>query len=134
MVGSDDDGGRSRRLGVEDRGWSIINQVLGGRMTERSGDAVCGLHHAQEDDERVFLGSASKSRSTVSPELASKPVAMVHGSASKLFARVSRFGHQNRLQRFDDLIHKITATVFWFVPQNPVGGGLSICASKPMCE
>jgi hypothetical protein len=36
---------------------------------------VCGLHHAQEDEERGFLGLASKPRSTISPSLASKSVA-----------------------------------------------------------
>jgi hypothetical protein len=46
MVGSDEDQGRSRRLGVEDREWSSIGWVLGGQMMERSGDAVCSLHHA----------------------------------------------------------------------------------------
>jgi hypothetical protein len=30
--------------------------VLGGRAIERSGDAVCGLHHARGDEERGFLG------------------------------------------------------------------------------
>jgi hypothetical protein len=30
--------------------------VFGGRATERSGDAVCDLHRARRDDERVFLG------------------------------------------------------------------------------
>jgi hypothetical protein len=30
MTGSDEDRGRSRRLGVEDRGWSRTSQVLGG--------------------------------------------------------------------------------------------------------
>jgi hypothetical protein len=38
---------------------------------------VCGLHHAQGDNEREFLGLASKPRSTASPSLASKPVATV---------------------------------------------------------
>jgi hypothetical protein len=77
MAGSDEDRGRSRRLGAEDQGYSSAGQVLGGRTIERSGDAVCGLHHAQGDEERGFLGLASKPRSTVSPGLASKPVAMV---------------------------------------------------------
>jgi hypothetical protein len=36
-------------------------------MIERSGDNVCGLHRTQRDEERVFLGLASKPRSTVSP-------------------------------------------------------------------
>jgi hypothetical protein len=56
MAGSDEDLGRSRRLGVEDRGWSSAGRVLGGRMIERSSDAVCGLYHTQEDKERGFLG------------------------------------------------------------------------------
>jgi hypothetical protein len=42
---------------------------------ERSGDVVCSLHHAQGDKECGFLSLASKTRSTVSPGLASKPVA-----------------------------------------------------------
>jgi hypothetical protein len=39
-------------------------------MIERLGDAVCGLHHAQGDEEHMFLGLASKLWSTVSPSLA----------------------------------------------------------------
>jgi hypothetical protein len=31
-------------------------RVLGGQTIERSGDAVCGLHRAREDEERGFLG------------------------------------------------------------------------------
>jgi hypothetical protein len=31
-------------------------RVLGGRTIERSGDTVCGLHRAREDEERGFLG------------------------------------------------------------------------------
>jgi hypothetical protein len=77
MAGSDEDRGRSRRLGVEDRGWSSTSWVLGGRMIERLGDAVCGLHCAQGDKEHEFLGSGSKPRSVVSSGLASKPVATV---------------------------------------------------------
>jgi hypothetical protein len=30
--------------------------VLSGRTIERSGGAVCGLHHARGDEERGFLG------------------------------------------------------------------------------
>jgi hypothetical protein len=51
--------------------------VLGGWTVERSGDVVCGLHHAQGYEQRGFLGLASKPRSTVSLGLASKPVATV---------------------------------------------------------
>jgi hypothetical protein len=77
MAGSDKDHGRSRRLGAEDRGWSSTCHVLGGWMIGRSGDAVCGLYHAHGDEERGFLGLASKPRLMVSPGLASKPVATV---------------------------------------------------------
>jgi hypothetical protein len=70
MLGSNEDRGRSRRLGAED--W-----VLNDWMIERSGDTVCGLLHEQRDEERGFLGLASKPRSTVSPYLASKPTPTV---------------------------------------------------------
>jgi hypothetical protein len=33
-----------------------IGRVLGGRTIERSGDTVCDLHRAHEDDECRFLG------------------------------------------------------------------------------
>jgi hypothetical protein len=75
MLGSDEDHGRSRRPDAEDRGWSSTSWVLGGWMIGRLGDTVCGLHHAQRDKEREFLGMTSKPRSTVSPSLASKLMA-----------------------------------------------------------
>jgi hypothetical protein len=75
MTGSDEDRGKSRRPGTEDWEWSSTCRALGGRMIERSDDTVCGLHCAQGDEERRFLGLASKPRSTVSPDLTSKPVA-----------------------------------------------------------
>jgi hypothetical protein len=31
-------------------------RVLGGRAIESSSGAVCGLHHARGDEERMFLG------------------------------------------------------------------------------
>jgi hypothetical protein len=46
-------------------------------MIETLGDAVCGLHRARGEEERMFLGLASKPRTTVSPSLASKPVATI---------------------------------------------------------
>jgi hypothetical protein len=45
VVGSDEDRGRSRRPGADERGWSSTGRILGGRITERSADMVCGLHH-----------------------------------------------------------------------------------------
>jgi hypothetical protein len=65
MVGSDEDRGRSRRLCAEDRGWSSIGRVLSGRMIDMLGHAMCGLHSAQGDEVRGFLGLASKPRSMV---------------------------------------------------------------------
>jgi hypothetical protein len=56
MVCSDEDRGKSRRPGVEDREWSGTGQVLSGRTIVRSGDAVCDLHHACGDEECEFLG------------------------------------------------------------------------------
>jgi hypothetical protein len=76
-MGNDEDRGMGRRIGAEDRGWSSTGQVLGGRTIKRSGDTVCGLHRAQEDEERGFLRLASKPWLTVSPNLASKQVATV---------------------------------------------------------
>jgi hypothetical protein len=40
-----------QRTGDDRTGW-----VLGGRVIERLGGAVCGLHHARGDEEREFLG------------------------------------------------------------------------------
>jgi hypothetical protein len=77
MVGNNEDRGMCIRLDAEDRGWLSTGQVLGGWMIERSGDAVSGLHCAQGDEEHEFLALTSKLRSTVSPSLASKPVATV---------------------------------------------------------
>jgi hypothetical protein len=58
MAGSDENRGTSRRPGAEEQGWLSTGQVLDGQMIERLGDAVCGLHHAQEDEECGFLGLA----------------------------------------------------------------------------
>jgi hypothetical protein len=66
----------SRRPGTEDREWSSIGRVLGGRTIEMSGDDMCGLHRVQGDEEHKFFTLASKPRSMISPGLASKPVAM----------------------------------------------------------
>jgi hypothetical protein len=41
---------------VQRTGDGRIGRVLGGRAIERSGGAVCDLHHAYGDKERGFLG------------------------------------------------------------------------------
>jgi hypothetical protein len=56
MVGSDEDCGKSRRPGAEDRGWLTTGQVLGDQTIKNSGDAVCGLHRAQGDEKCGFFG------------------------------------------------------------------------------
>jgi hypothetical protein len=77
MVGSDEDRDGSRRLGAEDQEWSSTGRVLGDWTIERPGDTVCGMHHAQGDVGREFLGLASKPRSTGFPVWASKLAAAV---------------------------------------------------------
>jgi hypothetical protein len=62
MMGSNEDLGRSRRPGAEDRRWPSIGRILGDRTIGRSGDAVCDLYHAQGDEEHGVLGLASKPR------------------------------------------------------------------------
>jgi hypothetical protein len=77
MADSDNDRDISRRLGAEERRWSNTGWVLNGRMIERSSDAVCVLHRAQGDEERIFLSLASKPSSMGFPVWASKLVATV---------------------------------------------------------
>jgi hypothetical protein len=90
-------------------------QVLGGRMIERSGDAVCSLHRVRVDEEHMFLGWASKQMSTVCEWFGLEITRIVFfGFASKLVARVSWFEPQNWQFRFGDLSLKITVTVSWF--------------------
>jgi hypothetical protein len=55
MGGSDEDRGRTKIPGAEDRGWSSTGRVLSGWMIERSGDVVYSLHRAQGDEEHMFL-------------------------------------------------------------------------------
>jgi hypothetical protein len=61
-------------------------QVLGGRAIERSGGAVCGQHRTHGDEERRFLGSALRPRSTVCESFGLKTTQTVS----------HRFGPQNR--------------------------------------
>jgi hypothetical protein len=55
MSCSDEDHGRSRKLVQRTRD-GRTNRIFDGRAIERSGDTVCGLHHARGDEERKFLG------------------------------------------------------------------------------
>jgi hypothetical protein len=102
MAGSDEDRDRSRRPGVEDRGWSSTGRVFGGRTIGRSGDAVCGLHRARGDKERVFLSLDSKPRLTA----------------------CQWFHLKTTWMGFPVLFLKSVATVWWFRPQNHDNGFL----------
>jgi hypothetical protein len=83
---------------------------------------VCDPYHTHDGDEKCGF-----------PDLASKPVVMIcQWFGLKTTTTVSWFGPKNQGQRFGDLGLKITATVSWFGSQNQVGGGLSVCTSKPM--
>jgi hypothetical protein len=90
-------GDQVQRTGDGRTGW-----ILGGRVIERSGGTVCGLHRAHGDEERGLLGWALKLMSTdyewfglkitrtVFTGLASKPVVTVSGGlASNPAATVS---------------------------------------------
>jgi hypothetical protein len=59
MTGSDEDRGRSRRLGAEDRRWSSTCWVLSGRAIGRSGSVSCTLRLKNKVD--GFLVWDSKS-------------------------------------------------------------------------
>jgi hypothetical protein len=50
---------------VQRTGNGRTGRVLRDRTIGRSGDTVCGLHRAREDEERGFFVLASKPRSTV---------------------------------------------------------------------
>jgi hypothetical protein len=100
MVGSDEDRGMSKRFGAKDWWWSSTDQGLDDRTIERSGDAVCGLHRAQGDEELGFLGLASKPRSTVSL-----------GSASNLWLRFLWFCLKTTRSGFPVQASKTTAVV-----------------------
>jgi hypothetical protein len=41
---------------VQSTGDGRTGQVLGGRVIERSGSTVCGLHRAREEEKHQFLG------------------------------------------------------------------------------
>jgi hypothetical protein len=73
---------------------------------------VCGLHHAQGDEEHGFLGLASKPSSTVSPGLASKPVVTVcQRFGLKTTVTVSWLGLRTKV---DDLVIWASKSPRWF--------------------
>jgi hypothetical protein len=91
-------------------------------MIGRSGDTVCDPHRTREGDEKHGVSG-----------LASKSVATgCEWFGLKTTLTVSWFETQNQGQQFGDLGLKITVIVSLFGPQNQMGGGLSICASKLM--
>jgi hypothetical protein len=114
---------------VQRTGDGRTDRVLGGWTIERSGDAVCGLHHARGDEERRFLGWASKASSTfcqwfglkitgtVFSGLTSKPVAKVSlDLTSKFMVEGFLIWALKPAAQFGDLSLKITVTISSFVP------------------
>jgi hypothetical protein len=108
---------------------------------------VCDPHRTRGGDKkRRFFGLASKPVAMACQWFGLKPIATVSWFGPqnqgrrfgdlglKTTAAVSWLGPQNQDRWFGDLGLKITTTVFWFGPQNQVGGGLSVCTSKPMSE
>jgi hypothetical protein len=86
---------------VQRTGDGHTGRVLDGRTIGRSGDAVCDLHRARGDEERRFLGWASKPRSMVCSRFGLKTTGMVSpGLASKSLGRFLPFWHQNRRHVF----------------------------------
>jgi hypothetical protein len=55
MADSDENRGRSRKPGAEDRRWSSIGQILGGRAIGRSGDAYAVYIVHKETRSACFL-------------------------------------------------------------------------------
>jgi hypothetical protein len=91
-------------------------------MIGTSGDAVCSLHRAREDEERGFLGSASKPRLMVCQWFDLKTTGMVFTSlASKSVATV-----------FSGLASKPVATIFSSLASKSVATIFSGLASKPV--
>jgi hypothetical protein len=91
-------------------------------MIEMLGDVVCNSHQHVEEMRRAGFHFSLKTGGGGLQWFVLKTSAMVSWV----------FGPQNQGRQFGDLGLKITATVSWCGPQNQVGGGLSICASKLM--
>jgi hypothetical protein len=134
MVGSDEDWGRSRRLWS--RGTGMVKHRSGTRWPDDREVGWCCVRSApctkRWGAHISWFSLKTKVDSFFRFDLKTGGCSS-YGLTSKPLARVFWFGHQNRQLRFGDLAHKITVTVFWFDPQNQVGGGLSVWASKPMC-
>jgi hypothetical protein len=77
----------------------------------------------------IFSNLALKPVATVFSGLASKPVAIVSPGLALKSVVGFLVEPQNRQLQFGDLGLKITAMVYWFVPQNH-RDGLLVCASK----
>jgi hypothetical protein len=111
-----------------------IGRVLGGRVIERSGGTVCGLHRARGDEEHGFLGRASKPRSTVCEWFGLKTTCMVFaGLASKPVVTVSiDLASKPATAVFSDLASKPVMTVFSSLTSKLVAIVSFSLASKPV--
>jgi hypothetical protein len=132
MAYSNEDHGRSRRPGAEDRGWSHRSGVAGRSRDRVAPCAVCTVHmetrsasflvEPQNQGRRFVSGLASKPLRRFFAVLASKPVVTVSGSlTSKPAATV-----------FAGLASKLVATVFSSLALKLVAIFSPGLASKPV--
>jgi hypothetical protein len=109
MACSDEDRGRSRRPGAEDRGWSHRSG------TRWLGGPEVGWRRVRSAPDTWRLGARVSWLSLKTKVVDGFPV-----------------WASNRQLWFGDLDLKITATVSWFKPQNQVGFGLSVHHKIPL--
>jgi hypothetical protein len=113
---------------VQRTGDDRTGRVLGDRVIERLDGVVCGLHLSSGDEGRVFLGWASKTRSTVCQWFDLKTTGMVFfGLTLKPVVTVSLgLASKPVVLGFSVLASKLVAPVWWFGPQNQAGSDLSV--------
>jgi hypothetical protein len=109
-----------------------IGRVLGGETVEKSGDVVCGLHHARGDEEHECPGGASNPRSMVCQWFCLKTTRTVcqwfclktTGTVCQWFdikttgTVFSSLTSKPVATVFPGLTSKLVARVFWFGAQN----------------
>jgi hypothetical protein len=120
MAGSNEDRGRNRRPGAEDRGWSYRSGTWW--LDDREIGWRCGLHRARGDEEREFFGWASKPRSTVCQWFDLKTTRTVY--------QWFDLKTTGTIYQWFDL--KTTGTIFSGLALKPVAMVSSYLASKPV--
>jgi hypothetical protein len=100
------------------------SRVLSGWAIERLGGAVCGLHRVNRDKKHIFLGSASKLRSTVCQWFDLKTTRIIFSDLPlKLVVTI-----------FSSLASKSVVTVFFSLALKSVATISPGLASKPVAR